>query len=67
MADGSSKVPGTMLQHDEGIRRETSLAKLSALKPAFREDGVIHDVAFEGRGCAIEAGERGQRFGEHGR
>jgi acetyl-CoA acyltransferase len=35
-------VPGTMLQHDEGIRRETSLAKLSALKPAFREDGAIH-------------------------
>jgi acetyl-CoA acyltransferase len=35
-------VPGTSLDHDEGIRRETSLAKLGALKPAFREDGVIH-------------------------
>lgn len=29
------------LQHDEGIRRDTSLEKLSSLKPAFREDGVI--------------------------
>jgi acetyl-CoA acyltransferase len=35
-------VPGTSLKHDEGIRRDTSLAKLAALKPAFREGGVIH-------------------------
>ncbi len=27
---------------DEGIRRDTSLDKLSGLKPVFREDGVIH-------------------------
>ncbi len=27
---------------DEGIRRQTTLDKLSSLKPAFRDDGVIH-------------------------
>jgi acetyl-CoA acyltransferase len=30
------------LQHDEGIRRDTSLERLASLKPAFAEDGVIH-------------------------
>jgi acetyl-CoA acyltransferase len=35
-------VPGTGLEADEGIRRETTLDKLGALKPAFKEDGVIH-------------------------
>ena len=29
------------LQADEGIRRDTSLEKLSALKPAFTEQGMI--------------------------
>jgi acetyl-CoA acyltransferase len=35
-------VPGTGLEADEGIRRETTLEKLGSLKPAFKEDGVIH-------------------------
>jgi acetyl-CoA acyltransferase len=35
-------VPGTGLETDEGVRRDTSLAKLGGLKPAFKEDGVIH-------------------------
>ena len=35
-------VANSSLSADEGIRRETSLEKLGALKPAFREDGVIH-------------------------
>jgi acetyl-CoA acyltransferase len=35
-------VPDTGLQADEGIRRETTLDKLGSLKPAFKEDGVIH-------------------------
>jgi acetyl-CoA acyltransferase len=35
-------VPGTGLETDEGVRRETSLEKLGSLKPAFKEDGVIH-------------------------
>ena len=35
-------VPGTGLEADEGVRRETSLDKLASLKPAFKEDGVIH-------------------------
>jgi acetyl-CoA acyltransferase len=35
-------VPDTGLEVDEGVRRETSLDKLGSLKPAFKEDGVIH-------------------------
>jgi acetyl-CoA acyltransferase len=34
-------VPGTGLEVDEGVRRETSLEKLGGLKPAFKADGVI--------------------------
>jgi acetyl-CoA acyltransferase len=34
-------VPGTGLEADEGVRRETTLEKLAGLKPAFKEDGVI--------------------------
>jgi len=30
------------LAHDEGLRRGTTPETLAALKPAFREDGVIH-------------------------
>ncbi|MCU1656117.1 MAG: acetyl-CoA acetyltransferase, partial [Pseudonocardiales bacterium] len=33
---------GGVLDFDEGVRRDTSLEKLSALKPAFADDGVIH-------------------------
>jgi acetyl-CoA acyltransferase len=35
-------VGGTIVTVDEGIRRGTSVESLSALKPAFKEDGVIH-------------------------
>ncbi|HET6910726.1 MAG TPA: acetyl-CoA C-acyltransferase [Mycobacteriales bacterium] len=35
-------VPGTGLESDEGVRRDTTVEKLGTLKPAFREDGVIH-------------------------
>lgn len=37
----SQLVPLAELDRDEGIRTDTSLEKLSALKPAFKEDGVI--------------------------
>jgi acetyl-CoA acyltransferase len=30
------------LRHDEGMRRDTSMERLAALRPAFAEDGVIH-------------------------
>ena len=33
---------GTIFDTDEGLRRGTSVAKLAALKPAFKPDGVIH-------------------------
>jgi acetyl-CoA acetyltransferase family protein len=29
------------LDHDEGVRRDTTLAKLAGLRPAFAEDGMI--------------------------
>jgi acetyl-CoA acyltransferase len=35
-------VPDSGLEVDEGVRRETTLEKLGSLKPAFKEDGVIH-------------------------
>jgi len=35
-------VPDTGLEADEGVRRDTTVEKLSTLKPAFKEDGVIH-------------------------
>jgi acetyl-CoA acyltransferase len=34
-------VPGTALDHDESIRSDTSLTKLAALAPAFRDDGTV--------------------------
>jgi acetyl-CoA acyltransferase len=33
---------GNVVSRDEGIRRGTTLEKMGQLKPAFREDGVIH-------------------------
>ena len=30
------------LRHDEGMRRDTSMERLAALRPAFAQDGVIH-------------------------
>src|ERR1700741_2470879 len=39
VADGHEK---TIVLKDEGIRRGTPMEKMAALKPAFKEDGVIH-------------------------
>ena len=33
---------GNLLLKDEGIRRGTPMEKMASLKPAFKEDGVIH-------------------------
>lgn len=33
---------GNVISADEGIRRGTTLEKMGQLKPAFKEDGVIH-------------------------
>jgi acetyl-CoA acyltransferase len=35
-------VPVAGLSADEGVRRGSTLEKLAALKPSFKEDGVIH-------------------------
>jgi acetyl-CoA acyltransferase len=37
----ATSVPGVELERDEGIRADTSLAKLAALKPAFVEGGTV--------------------------
>jgi acetyl-CoA acyltransferase len=34
-------VNGSVFTEDQGVRRETTLEALSALKPAFKEDGVL--------------------------
>jgi acetyl-CoA acetyltransferase family protein len=34
-------VPGTELERDEGVRPDTSLEKLSKLKPSFAKDGTV--------------------------
>src|SRR6195952_76887 len=39
VTDGSEK---SVVLKDEGIRRGTPIEKMAALKPAFKEDGVIH-------------------------
>ncbi len=39
VADGPEKL---VLLKDEGIRRGTPMEKMASLKPAFKEDGVIH-------------------------
>jgi acetyl-CoA acetyltransferase len=41
LADKVAPVPGTGLERDEGIRPDTTLERLAALKPAFREDGTV--------------------------
>jgi acetyl-CoA acetyltransferase family protein len=41
LAEEVAVVPGTGLERDEGIRPDTSLKRLAALKPAFREGGTV--------------------------
>jgi len=35
------ETPGGVLSHDEGIRRDTTIASLGSLRPAFHADGTI--------------------------
>ncbi|MCV7382470.1 thiolase family protein [Mycolicibacter longobardus] len=39
---GIKDAEGNVVSEDEGIRRGTTLEKMGQLKPAFKEDGVIH-------------------------
>jgi acetyl-CoA acyltransferase len=60
--------PDGKLTADEGIRRDTSLEKLAALKPAFLDDGVIHagNSSQISDGCAallITTSERAAELG----
>jgi acetyl-CoA acetyltransferase family protein len=41
LAEEAAVVPGTGLERDEGIRPDTSLERLAALKPAFRDGGTV--------------------------
>ena len=38
---GSGGPPGGWVRADEGVRRDTSMERLAALKPAFRSDGQV--------------------------
>jgi len=60
--------PDGKLTADEGIRRDTSLEKLAAIKPAFLDDGVIHagNSSQISDGCAallITTSERAAELG----
>ncbi|MDD7811101.1 thiolase family protein [Mycolicibacter sinensis] len=39
---GIKDAEGNVISADEGIRRGTTIEKMAQLKPAFKEDGVIH-------------------------
>jgi len=56
------QLAGGTFEHDEGIRRETTIDKLRSLKPAFREDGVItagsSSQISDGASMALVASER---------
>lgn len=39
---GIKDAEGNVISADEGIRRGTTVEKMAQLKPAFKEDGVIH-------------------------
>ena len=39
VTDGSEN---SVMLKDEGIRRGTPMEKMASLKPAFKEDGVVH-------------------------
>jgi acetyl-CoA acetyltransferase family protein len=61
-------VPVGAFEHDEGIRRDTTIEKLRSLKPAFREDGVItagsSSQISDGASMALVASERAVK--DHG-
>jgi acetyl-CoA acetyltransferase family protein len=56
-------VPGTTLVRDEGIRADSSLEALAALKPAFRENGSVtagnSSPLSDGAGALLISGENG--------
>jgi acetyl-CoA acetyltransferase family protein len=56
-------VPGTELERDENMRADTSLEKLSRLKPAFVEDGTVtagnSSPLNDGAGAMLIADESG--------
>jgi acetyl-CoA acetyltransferase family protein len=53
---------GGAFEHDEGIRRDTTIEKLRSLKPAFKDDGVItagsSSQISDGASMALVASER---------
>ncbi len=56
-------MPGTELERDEGIRADTSIEKLSRLKPAFVQDGTVtagnSSSLNDGAGALLMATEAG--------
>ena len=61
-------LPDTPLTADEGIRRTSTVEVLANLKPAFREDGVIHagnssQIADGAAALLVTTGERARALG----
>jgi acetyl-CoA acyltransferase len=59
---------GTVIDSDEGIRRGTTMEKLSALKPAFAADGVItagnsSQISDGAAGLLVTTSENARRHG----
>jgi acetyl-CoA acyltransferase len=59
---------GSVVTADEGIRRGTSVEKLAGLKPAFKEDGVIHagnasQISDGSAALLVMSGEKAKELG----
>ncbi|BBY02526.1 thiolase family protein [Mycobacterium seoulense] len=62
------RADGSVVTADEGIRRGTSVETLAGLKPAFKEDGVIHagnasQISDGSAALLIMSGEKARELG----
>ncbi|BBZ70774.1 thiolase family protein [Mycobacterium paraseoulense] len=62
------RADGSLVTADEGIRRGTSVETLAGLKPAFKEDGVIHagnasQISDGSAALLVMSGEKAKELG----
>jgi acetyl-CoA acyltransferase len=62
------RADGSIVTADEGIRRGTTVEKLAGLKPAFKEDGVIHagnasQISDGSAALLVMSGEKAKELG----
>lgn len=62
------RADGSVVTADEGVRRGTSVEKLAGLKPAFKEDGVIHagnasQISDGSAAVLVMSGEKAKELG----